>query len=443
MIIKHIFKASLFSAALLLSFNSQAEIPEIEGHLQTTFNWQKHPAFSAAYSGPNSIVTAAESMYTFSGTAFLGIKPWNGTAFFYNAEMVEGVPFSTNLVGLGGFTNGEITRAGGTSPSYYRQRLFLRQTWNNGGGAESRESSQNQLVETVDHNRVVLTIGNFSTLDVIDGNRYAKDPRTQFMNWGNWTYSAYDYAADARGFGWGAIVEWIHDDWALRGGRMTGPQEPNMLPTDMALDKHYGDQIEVEHSHTWAARPGKVRVLVWHNRAKLAAFNDALNWLKANPGTYTSPDALYAVRNTERDKQGIGLNLEQEFNDHFGAYLRLMQTDGRTETHAFTEVDASFSSGLAFNGEAWGRAQDSAGVSYLQNRLSDDRRRFLAAGGISFFLGDTQLNYRPEHIMESYYSLHLYKNSWLTADYQFIQNPAYNADRGPLHVFACRLHAEY
>ena len=215
-------------------------------HAQTTFNWQYHPAYSAPYTGPNSLTTGPDNMYTLSVTAMLGVRPWANGEFFYNTEMVEGVPFSGNLVGLGGFTNGEITRAGGTSPAEYRQRLFLRQTWNNGGGSDHVDDEENQFAGFIDKNRFVLTVGNFSTLDVFDPNTYAKDPRTQFMNWGNWTYAAWDYAADARGYSWGFAAEWYLNDWALRFGRMSGPKQPNLLPDDRALDKHYGDQVEID-----------------------------------------------------------------------------------------------------------------------------------------------------------------------------------------------------
>jgi carbohydrate-selective porin OprB len=382
-------------------------------------------------------------MYTFSTTAFLGFRPWQGGEIYLTPEIASGVPFSTNLIGFGGFTNGEITRAGGTDPTLYRQKLFLRQTWNNGGGSEHVESGLNQLASFIDKNRFVLTLGNFSTLDVFDPNTYAKDARTQFMNWGNWTYAAYDYAADARGFGWGFAAEWYRDDWALRFGRMTGPQDPNGLPIDLALNKHYGDQIEVEHAHQLYGHTGKVRVLGWHNRAVLATFNDALAWLNTHPGQYTGPDALIAARYTEQDKYGLGINVEQEISDNIGFFLRAMKADGRTETHAFTEVDGSFSSGFAIKGDLWGRGKDSIGISLAQNTLSADRRRFLAAGGTSFFIGDGALNYRPETIFESYYSLNLIKDIWLTPDYQYIANPAYNADRGPIHVIAMRLHAEW
>lgn len=420
-----------------------AEVETTTARYQTTYNWQYHPAYQAVYSGPNSIIAGREKMYTFSATAHLGFRPWEQGEVYFNPEITQGVPFSNNLVGLGGFTNGEITRAAGTSPTLYRQRLFLRQTWNLGGAEKEVESGLNQMAGTVSRDRFVLTVGNFSTLDVFDGNAYAKDARTQFMNWGGWTYAAYDYAADARGFGWGFAGEWYQGDWAVRFGRMTGPREPNALPVDFALGQHYGDQFEIEHAHELFNRPGKVRVLGWRNRGKLAGFQDAYNWLQAHPGRYAGPDALIAVRTTEKIKYGVGVNVEQEINSHVGFFLRVMQADGRTETHAFTEVDGSLATGVQIEGGIWGRGEDRFGVVLMRNTLSNERRRFLEAGGISYFIGDGGLRYRPETIVESYYSLNLYNESWLTADYQYILNPAYNADRGPMHVFALRLHAEF
>lgn len=422
---------------------ASSDVEDMSARFQMTYNWQKHPAYQAAYSGPNSIIPTSEKMYTFSTTAFLGVRLWQGSEVYLTPELSQGVPFSTNLIGLGGFTNGEITRAAGANVTLYRQKLFLRQTWNNGGESLRVEPGiNNQMAGWVDKNRVVLTIGNFSTLDVFDPNSYAKDPRTQFMNWGNWTYAAYDYAADARGFGWGFAAEWYQNDWVLRVGRMTGPVRPNELPVDQSIFKHFGDQIEVEHQHTLFAHPGAVRVLGWRNRAKLASFNDALAWLKANPGNYTGPDALLAVRGSEKIKYGVGINVEQEINDNTGFFMRLMKTDGRTETYAFTEVDGSLSTGILIKGNAWGRSEDGAGLSVMRNVLSAERRHFLEAGGTSYFIGDGKLRYRPEDLFEGYYSFNVYKGTWLTADYQRIQNPAYNADRGPINVYALRFHAE-
>lgn len=418
-----------------------AEQEEVTARYQSTYNWQRHPAFRASYDGPNSLLAARDRMFTFSATAHWGTRLWQGAELYFNPELASGVPFSRNLIGLGGFTNGEITRAAGSDPKPYVQRLFVRQTWNRGGGTERLESDFNQMAGTVDRHRTVLTLGNFSTLDVFDDNAYAKDPRTQFMNWGNWTYAAFDYAADARGFGWGLAAEWYQGDWVLRAGRMTGPRVPNGLQVDFALGKHYGDQVELEHAHTLAGQPGKVRLLAWRNRAVLARFRDATEQLKANPGA--DPQTIFAVRRGERIKYGLGVNLEQALGRDVGYFLRMMRADGRTETHAFTEVDDSLSTGLLIQGKSWGRAGDTVGLSFMRNGLSKDRRNFLAAGGVSFFIGDGALDYRPERIVEVFYSLGLHKRLWLTADYQHIRNPAYNAARGPVSVLALRMHAQF
>jgi hypothetical protein len=426
---------------MVCAFAQSEDTEDFTARYQVTYNTQSHPAFRSSYAGENSMTAAADRMFTFSATAHWGARLWQGGEIYFNPELAAGVPFAGNLVGLGGFTNGEITRAAGSQPKPYLQRLFLRQTWNQGGEREKVESDFNQMAGSVDKNRFVLTAGNFSTLDVFDDNAYAKDPRTQFMNWGNWTYAAYDYAADARGFGVGLAGEWYRNEWVFRFARMSGPQEPNGLKIDFALAKHYGDQLEVEHAHTLLNQPGKVRVLAWRNRAVVASFNEATAYLKAHPGT--NPQSFFDVRNGEKIKYGLGFNLEQAITPSVGYFLRAMKADGRTETYAFTEVDNSISTGVRLLGDLWGRADDVVGVAWLRNGLSKERREFLEAGGISYFIGDGHLRYQPEQILETFYSFKIAKGTWLTADYQRIQNPAYNANRGPVNVYALRAHAEF
>ena len=416
------------------------ETENVSARYQVTYNTQMHPAFRSDVSGLNSMSAAADRMFTFSATAHWGARVWEGGEIYFNPELAAGVPFSGNLVGLGGFTNGEITRAAGTQPKPYLQRLFLRQTWNQGGGQEKVDGDFNQMAGFVDKNRFVLTAGNFSTLDVFDDNAYAKDPRTQFMNWGNWTYAAYDYAADARGFGVGLAGELYRGDWVFRFARMTGPKEPNGLQIDFALAKHYGDQIEIEHAHTWGDQPGKVRVLAWRNRAVLASYTEATTYLQTHPEVKQS---FFDVRKGETIKYGLGVNLEQALTSQVGYFLRAMKADGQTETYAFTEVDDSISTGVRLAGTLWGRANDVFGVAWLRNGLSKERRQFLEAGGISYFIGDGRLSYQPEQILETFYSWQVKPGAWLTADWQRIQNPGYNALRGPVNVFALRAHAEF
>jgi len=416
-----------------------------QARYQSTYNTQQHPAFASAGASFNSLGAGADRMFTFSLTGHWGKRLDSGAELYLNAELASGVPFTKNLVGLGGFTNGEITRAAGTTPKPYLQRLFWRQTWDQGGEREWLASDFNQLARWVDKNRLVLTAGNFSTLDVFDDNTYAKDPRTQFMNWSHWTYGAFDYAADARGFGWGLAAEWYRGDWVFRLGRMTGPKRPNELQVDWDLLRRYGDQFEIEHAHHLAGLPGKLRLLAFRNRAVTARFDAATRHLQAQPpASDAERQTIFQVRSGLQTKHGLGLNLEQALSPELGIFLRAMKADGRSETYAFTEIDASLSAGMVRNGRAWGRAQDHIGLAVMDNRLSRARRQFLQAGGISYFIGDgAAFRYRPERGLETYYSFGVNKHTWLTADLQRIHNPAYNALRGPVTVYALRLHAEF
>jgi len=407
---------------------------------QATYVRQVKPAMHAEYSGLRSLYAGRETSYTATATGYFGWRPWQGGEIYVNPEVTQGVPFS-GLYGTAGFPNGELTRTASTSPTLYLQRLFLRQTWGFGGGDQHIDADLNQMAGNVDKHRFVLTAGNFSTLDVFDDNTYAKDPRTQFMNAGFMGPLSYDYAADARGFGWGFAGEWYQNDWVLRFGRMTGPRDPNGLPIDFRILKHYGDQVEIEHAHELAGRPGKLRLLVWRNRANLASFDDALTYLKSNGLSNTQ--TILDVRNGDKTKYGVGINVEQQLTDELGAFMRVMQADGHTETYAFTETDGSVSFGLSMKGSAWNRERDSAGIGFLYNTISARRRNYLANGGISFFIGDGDLNYRPEQVFEIYYSWGITKSVFATADWQHMWNPAYNADRGPADFFALRLHAEF
>jgi len=405
---------------------------------QSTYVAQSKRAFSAAYSGPNSLIPQKEFSYSFTATAALGFRPWAGAAIYLNPELSQGVPLS-GLTGLGGFPNGELARTSGPSLTLYRARTFIRQTWGLGGESEKVESDFNQLAGSVRKQRLVLTVGTLSIQDIFDDNAYSHDPRTQFLNWALITHGAYDFAADARGYTSGAAIEYFGNDWAVRLGRFAQPKEPNQMALDDRLLKNYGDQLEVERAHTLLEQPGKVRLLAFRNVAKMSRYSDAL--ALATRGSNT-PD-LNAVRTGQRVKYGVGVNIEQAITSDIGVFARAMWADGNTEAYAYTEMDRSFSLGTLIKGTAWGRAQDTFGVALAVGGLSAPHRRYLERGGIGFFIGDGALNYRSETIVESFYSVKLFNGAWLSADAQYIRNPAYNADRGPVKVGTLRLHAEF
>jgi high affinity Mn2+ porin len=418
-------------------------------HGQTTYINQRYNNFTSSYSGVNSLSAQKAMSYTWSGTLFLGARLAPNTDIYFNPEVISGVPFS-GLTGFGGFTNGEATRAQGAQAHFYSARAFLRQTINQEGSKVELANDANQISQIVSSNRFVITAGQFSTLDIFDDSRYAKDPRIQFMNWGNMTYLAYDYAADARGYSTGLAGEWYLDNWVMRASRMITPKTPNGRDLNWQIFNAYGDQFEVERQHQIGDLPGKVSVLAYRNKMILARFADATNYVIANNAQGTQ--AINNVRNNYQYKTGIGVNAEQALTKDLGVYMRAFTSDGHTETMAFAEADQSLSVGMGINGERWGRAKDTVGVSAMLNGISANRRAYLQAGGISNFIGDTPypyvspaqtISYKPEQVSELYYNALLVQNVLLGLNYQHIINPAYNAARGPVNVVSFRVHAEF
>ncbi len=414
-------------------------------HGQTTYINQRYNNFTSSYSGENSLSSLKSMSYTWSGTLFFGARLAPNTDIYFNPEVVSGVPFS-DLVGLGGFSNGEATKAAGLNAKFYSARAFLRQTFNQEGDKVVLENEANQITQTVSSNRVVVTAGQFSTLDIFDDSRYAKDPRIQFMNWGNMTYLAYDYAADARGYSTGLAGEWYLSNWVMRASRMLAPKTPNGRDLNWQIFNTYGDQIEVERQHNIAGLPGKVSVLAYRNRMILARFQDATNYVLANNAQGTQ--AINNVRTNYQYKTGIGVNGEQALTKDLGIYGRAFTSDGHTETMSFTEADNSISVGMGLNGTSWSRPKDTVGISMMQNGLSSYRKNYLQSGGVSYFIGDyagpgQTISYRPERIGEVYYNATVIKNVLAGLNFQHINNPAYNAARGPVNILSFRIHAEF
>lgn len=408
---------------------------------QSTYAWQKKPSFQAAYSGENSLSALAEKSYSFTSTVFFGLRLDKNTELYVNPEFVQGVPLS-RLSGLGGLTNGELQKTAGANLKLFRARMFLRRTWGLGGETETVDAEANQLAGLRDKNRVVVTAGNLAVGDIFDDNTYAHDARTDFMNWGFLTHGAFDFAADSRGYSWGAAIEYYRDDWVLRAGRFAMPKESNGLALDFALLKRYGDQIELEKAYALAGQPGKLRLLAYRNVAAMASFSESMAIALASSA---SPD-LTTSRQL-RSKRGWGINLEQALTASVGVFARLGRHDGAAETFAFAEIDQSASVGTVVNGALWGRAADALGLAQARHGLSKPHRDFLAAGGYGFFVGDGRLAYGEERITETYYRIGLAlprtKGATLTLGLQHIRNPGYNADRGPVKVASVRLHTEF
>lgn len=405
-----------------------------ELHGQTTYLGQGYPSFRAPYSGANSLGPTAQYQASWSNSLFLNARLWDGGEVYYNPELLQGFGLS-DTVGVAGFPSGEAQKSDFPYPHYNTSRLFVRQTFGFGGEQEELPSGPTQLAGKADISRLTLQIGKFAVTDVFDGNAYAKDARKDFMNWSLWAPGAFDYSADKLGLSYGVTAELNQKQWALRGGYFLMDAESNTNSFDTRLLQRGEYVLELETRYSLLGQPGKIRTLGWLNSAYMGNYRDTLN----NPAFNLD----IAQTRAGRIKYGYAVNLEQAVSDDVGLFGRWSWNDGKTEIMAFTDIDASLSLGASIKGTRWGRPDDVIGLGGAINALSRDHRDFIAAGGLGVLIGDGQLNYRRERVLEAYYAYALDKRFTLTADYQFIANPAYNADRGPVHVFSGRLHGEF
>ncbi len=406
-------------------------------HAQTTFLPQGYPSFRSPYAGPNSLTGGSQLQATWTSTAFLGMRLWQGGEIYFDPELAQGFGLSGTL-GLGGFSNGEAQKAGAAFPKFRAQRYYFKQTFGLGGEQEDVADAPNQLPGKRDIDRVTLIVGRFAMGDFFDNNAYAHDPRADFMNWAMWESGAYDFPADLPGFTRGAVVELNRKDWAVRAALVEVPSQPN---SDILQFKSGGTVVEFEERHTILDQPGKLRIGAFGNQGVTANYRQALAIAAADP-TQDINEVTASIRHVN-PKYGVYANLEQQLVKDVGLFARASWNDGQNEALSFADIDRSLSGGLSIKGSFWGRPDDTVGIGGAVNGLSAAHRDFLAAGGLGLLIGDGRLNYSQERIFEAYYAYKPTSWSTITFDYQFIANPAYNADRGPVSIFSGRLHAEF
>jgi high affinity Mn2+ porin len=406
-------------------------------HGQFTFLPQGYPGFRSPYRGRNSLPGGGQGRETFTTSAFLGWKLWDGGQFLFNPELAQGFGLNSTI-GLAGFPNGEAQKGGAPYPRFRAQRYILRQTFELGGGQEDLPDSVTQIGGKHDIDRITLSVGRFAVGDFFDGNSYAKDPRADFMNWALWASGAYDFPADLPGLTRGGVVELNRKDFAVRAGVFQVPSAPN---SDLLTFNSGGVAAEFEGRYALWDQPGKLRLGAFANRGNTANYRGAIAAAAADP--FTDINDLVPALRRQRSKTGFYLNAEQQLMPDLGAFARFSMNDGKSEILSFTDIDRSVSGGLSIKGRSWGRPADTIGIGSAVNGLSAAHRDFLAAGGLGLLIGDGRLNYRPERIFESYYAYAIDRHFTVTADYQLIVNPAYNSDRGPVSVFSARLHGEF
>jgi high affinity Mn2+ porin len=410
--------------------------PQILGGQATVIEQRVLP-FHNPYQGQNSFKANGDDEISHSYGLYLGAQVTSSVQIYVDTEMIRGSGIS-NATGLGGYTNGEVIRQGsvdlGQAP--YVARAFLRYVIPLGSEAQKVERDMDHLPRPEATERLEFRVGKLATTDTFDVNRYANSTRTQFTNWALFNNAAWDFAADTRGYTNGVEAAWVHSAWTLRVGSYQVVTFANGNVFDNDVLRARGDNVEL------TLRPSEsgtvVRVLGYVNQARMGDYREAVARARATGQTPSIADD----GRPGRLKYGFGLNLEQPLADggDTGLFLRLGWNDGRTEDFMFTEVDRAVSGGVQISGTHWGRPEDRVGVAYAANFLSPEHRDYLAAGGSGFMLGDGRLNYAPEQILETYYRWQVFRYAQVGPDFQFIQNPGHNRDRGPAYVVGFRVH---
>ncbi len=409
-------------------------------HFQFTGIQQGHTSFHALYSGQNSLKNSSEKALSVTSTLFLGRKLWKGASLFFNPEIAGGSGIS-QARGIAGFTNGETFRIGDPAPALYNARLFFRQIITlKSSVSQFQDDDANELAGYLPSSRIEILAGKFAMSDYFDNNDYAHDPRSEFLNWALMSNAAWDYPANTRGYTDIILINLIKPSWQLRAATALEPAFANGPDLDYNYFKANAITIEFQKNYNIYDHPGTVRLLAFRNTSKAPAYNKVINDYET--GTDTS---LNVINGTSYGgiKYGFGVNVRQEITKNVGSFLKLSWNDGKTATWAFTEIDESISAGLSLKGNSWKRKDDVAGVAFVANGISKNHRNFLNIGGYGFIIGDGRLtHYGLESITEVYYNLKLFSSLWVTGDYQFVNNPAYNKDRGPVDVVALRVHVE-
>jgi high affinity Mn2+ porin len=393
-----------------------------------------HDHFHAPYTGPNSLLRSEPHATSETTTFYFATRLWKGCDFVFNPEVAGGQGF-TSSTGIAGFPNGEITRVGVVEPTPYMARLYARQTFGFGGEQEQVAGGINDVAGVRDVHRVTVAVGRFSMTDVIDDNKFSHDPRTQFLAWSLMYNGAWDYPANVRGYTDGIAVDLDQKEWELHYVIGAVSTVANGAALDPLFLEHNGQALEWVKHYRIGERPGNFRLMTYVNRANMGSYSQASALMPVNP--------VVTQTRATRSKYGFGLSWDQEVTPDIGIFGRLGWSDGRNETWEFTAIDRLFEFGVWTRGRRWCRPNDQLGIAFDINGLSGVHRRYLAAGGLDFIIGDGKLNYGSETILETVYNLGVTKNILFSLDFQEVWNPAYNRDRGPVSIFQGRFHIEF
>ena len=403
---------------------------------------QHHGDFhSPRVSGQHSLQGQSESATSGLVTLFLACRPLRTTEVIVDPEMALGGGLS-QATGLAGFSNLDVVRNPSLSHAPYLARVELHQIiplsqeW-----IPNEDRGPISSMPFVPRHRIELRVGKMSTADLFDINPAGSDSHLQFMNWAVDNNGAFDYAADTRGYTYGVVVEYQGPRIEARLGEMLMPKVANGLELDWDIANSRADNLELEIKYS--LRPdwrGTVRLLGYQNHANMGSYAEAI---AAFDGAVDATPNIELHRKKGRVKRGVGLNVIQEVGPLVRAFGRAGWSGGDYESFAYTEIENTVELGADLTGDEWRRPTDRIGLAFVSNGISSLHAEYLSLGGSGFILGDGYLRYARERIFEQYYNLHVWRGAFVAEDIQFVTNPGYNSDRGPVWIFSARAHLEF
>jgi len=410
----------------------------ISGQENIVTQW--HPSFDAKYSGPNSFRSEAEHATSNIGTLFTGYQLTGTTEVFMHFEMADGGGISDAL-GLGGFADLDVVRNPTLGTTPYIARGMIRQIIPLSSETVEAERNPWYLATKVPVRRLELRFGKMGINDFFDINDVGTDSHLQFLNWAVDNDGAYDYAADTRGYTIGLLAEYHDRNWAFRFEEALMPKVANGIDLQWNLRKARAENFELElHPAIGGRRATSIKLLNFINHANMGVYRDAntdfLAGKTARPIITDHPEHTTV-------KYGFDINLLQQITPNARAFARFGWNEGQHESFAYTEVDQTFQFGVDLAGKRWRRKLDKVGAVVVSNAIKKDHQKYLRLGGLGFLLGDGNLNYGRENIVETYYNLHIWRGIYSAFDLQHINNPGYNRDRGPVFVPSLRFHLEF
>ncbi|HEV2213865.1 MAG TPA: carbohydrate porin [Terracidiphilus sp.] len=411
---------------------------------QANIIFQGRLPFHSPYQGPNSFRNSAEYKTSLLGTLYLAVQPRRSTRdatdLILDVESSGGRGLSQAL-GLAGFTNVDVVRNPNLGSTPYLARYQIHQVIGLTTQTTAQDPGPFALAARVPVRRLEFRVGKMTLPDFFDVNSIGSDSHLQFMNWTVVNNGAWDYAADTRGYTVGGMAEYDDRSWSLRYGLFAMPTVANGTDLDWAFSRARAHNGEFElRRGVVPQRNGVTRLLFFANRAHMGSYREAvaafLNGTDATP-EITKHEHFGAL------KYGFGFNTEQEITGNLRAFARFGWNEGQHESYVYTEVDQTVAAGADYFGTRWHRPADKIGLAVVSNAIKRDHQNYLRLGGLGFLLGDGNLNYGRENIVESYYNLHAWRGLFYAVDVQHIQNPGYNRDRGPAWVGSVRTHIDF